>query len=89
MPKFGGIGQYFNPDGSVIECGTKKCQHCSRMVEIPNLRRFIDHMDFCRACMAPICLDCYGKPCTPEMKRIETAEERAYRDRQFAKALGL
>ena len=87
--KFGGVSQYFNSDGSVIECGTRKCSHCSKQVEIPNLRRMTDYMDFCRCCMRTICLECYGKPCTPELKRIEEAERRFHSRRQLMICLGL
>ena len=49
----------------------------------------MDYVDICRGCMALICLDCVGKPCTPKMKMIEMAEEKAYRSQQYRKMLGL
>lgn len=85
--KAGGVGQYFTPEG-ISEVNTKKCQHCGKMIDIPNMRKFHEHMDVCRVCMQAVCLECADKGCTPLMKKIEEAEERAYRDQQLRKMMG-
>ncbi len=86
--KPGGVGQYFENGVLVREEHTRKCVHCQKIVTFPTLKSMMDYMDFCRLCMAPICLDCYGKPCLHHMKRIEAAEEAYYRRRQFLTCIG-
>lgn len=85
----GGVGQYFCDGVLVSEVDTKTCAHCQHIIEIPNRRKLTEVADFCRLCMAIICLDCAGKPCRPHLRAIEEAEEAYHRRRQFSKALGL
>ena len=84
----GGVGEYFLC-GAVTVVETSTCQHCQHVTDIPNRRKMMDYVDICRACMELICLNCVGKPCTPKMKMIEMAEEKAYRSQQYRKMLGL
>lgn len=84
----GGIGTSFFCD-EVTHVDTSTCAHCQRITDIPNRRRMTDYVDVCRACMALICLQCAGKPCTPTMKRVEEMEEKFYRTQQYRKMLGL
>jgi hypothetical protein len=86
--KPGGIGQYFTPTGRMTEVATSTCAHCSSITDIPDPKKLHEHTDVCRLCMRLICLKCAGKPCIPWMKRVEQAEEKAYRSQQFAKMLG-
>lgn len=90
--KFGGVSQYFLPDGRMVERGTKKCNHCQRPVEVDDLRKLMEVMDLCRGCMKLICLPCYGetwqKGCMHHLKAIEVAEEKAQRDIAFARSMG-
>jgi hypothetical protein len=84
----GGVGEYFFCEQvSVIETST--CAHCQIITDIPHRRKMMDYVDICRSCMALICLQCAGKPCLPAMKRIEMAEEKAYRAQQYRKWLGI
>lgn len=87
MARFGGVG-ILTCDGKTAEVATSTCAHCSAITEIPDPRRAQERIDFCRMCMKCICLRCYGKPCTPWMKRIERAEEAAYRRDQIRKIAG-
>lgn len=85
--KAGGVGTSFTPEG-ITEVNTKKCQHCGKIVDIPNMRKFHEYMDVCRSCMQAVCLECADKGCTPLMKKIEEYEEAAYRYSQMRKLMG-
>jgi len=85
--KPGGVAFYC--DGIITtEVHTSKCKHCGEHTDIPSLREMMDHVDICRVCMEFICLGCVGKPCIPEMKRIEAAERAFYQNQQRSKLLG-
>ncbi len=90
MPRLrpGGVGEYFLC-GEVIVVETSTCAHCQKLTDVPNRRKMTDVVDICRGCMALICLECAGKPCTPKLKEIEMSEEKFYRAQQYRKALGL
>lgn len=77
--KFEGLWE----DGKLIaEYHSSTCAHCQRITTFPTQRSIMEYVDICRHCMKLICLECYGKGCTPWIKRIEQAEEKAERSRQ-------
>ena len=83
--KPGGVAFYC--DGvNTTEVHSSKCRHCGHHTEFPSMRVMMDYIDFCRSCMQPICLACVGKPCIPEMKRIEEAE-RAYQNKVMTRKM--
>lgn len=87
MPKAGGVSIY-TCDGVETLVNTKTCVHCSSIIDIPVMRKFTDHADFCRLCYAVICANCAGKPCAPRMKAIEAQEKAFYKRQQFARSMG-
>ena len=87
--KAGGVSQYFQPDGKLIELNTRKCVHCQRMVEYATQRDIHTVMDFCRNCFGMICIPCTARPCVHHMKTIEKAEDNYHRKQQLRRALGL
>lgn len=83
----GGVAFYC--DGIITkEVHTSKCKHCGEHTDIPSLKKLMDHVEICRVCMELICLNCVGKPCVPEVRRIEAAEREFYRRQQARKNLG-
>lgn len=84
-----GYSRVFDAWGQIRENDTFTCKHCSRVVDVPPARAGSDvNFDFCRACMAPICLSCAEvareKGCIPWLKRIENYErQHAERARLF------
>jgi len=85
----GSIEEHHDGFGNVRVTEASTCCHCQKITTIPNRRTMMDHVEICRNCMGLICLECYGKPCRPIMKRIEESEEREYRKQQYRKMLGL
>lgn len=86
MPKHlrfepGSVGQYFEgPLGSGVlirEVYHSTCSHCQTGTEFPSKRTMMEHVEICRGCMRLICLNCYGKPCTPAEKEAERIEREA------------
>lgn len=85
----GGVSQYFNPDGTMVEAHTSTCKHCSKMTEFPDKRRMLEHVDICRQCMGLICLECVGKPCMPWQRRLDEMEKRYWDRRRMMRDMGL
>jgi hypothetical protein len=73
----GGVGQYFDPIGQMVEKYSSTCSHCQRMTEFPSKRNMMDYVEICRNCMRLICLECHGKPCLPYEKRADQMESEA------------
>lgn len=71
----GGIGEYFEPDGSVKTVYASTCAHCQHITEFESRRQMTDAVDVCRSCMRLICLECVGKPCMPAEKWAEFKEK--------------
>ena len=84
----GGVGVEFTCDGAV-EVETSTCAHCQKITDIPNRRKMHEVVDICRHCMRLICLECYGKPCLPWVKKLDQSMEANYRREQLRKTLGL
>ncbi len=53
-----------------------KCVHCQHHVFVPTKAHPDQFGDFCRSCMAPICLQCASKPCDHFEKKLERSEAR-------------
>ena len=78
----GGLGEYFDPIGQVVEKYSSTCSHCQRITEFESKRKMMDYVEICRGCMKLICLDCSGKPCLPYEKRADIMDnEWALRQR--------
>jgi hypothetical protein len=75
----GGLGEYFNPDGTITEVYSSTCSHCQHVTEFPNRRKMFEHVDVCRGCMKLICLGCAGKPCVTWLKKCDIEEAVARR----------
>lgn len=90
--KAGGVGQYFEGPGftgRVTEVYSSTCSHCTKLTEFSSAKTMMDHVEMCRGCMRLICLECYGKPCTPAEKEAERVEkEEALRRRLRQQAWG-
>lgn len=61
------------------------------MTDIPTMRDFHKYMDICRVCFEPMCLrpECLAQGCQPLKKKIDAAENEAYKRSQNRKMMGL
>ena len=57
-------------EGPDLEFDTFTCKHCNCVTIVKS----DTNIDFCRLCMAAICSNCAGKPCTPFEKILERME---------------
>ena len=87
----GGYATIIEPGHLTVEIDTASCGHCQRIIftkagtaatvyllstAVPGQYRE-EGGAFCRVCMRPICLQCYGVGrCTPWERRLEKAEAR-------------
>jgi hypothetical protein len=73
MHKPGGVLIRYDVTGE-HHCDTFTCRHCPRVVIVPPGAHPDQFGDFCRSCMAPICLRCASKPCDHFEKKLERSE---------------
>lgn len=68
----------------VTEYDTYSCKHCGSIRHVRPRQRPEDIGGLCKQCMGLICPYCVDEGrCTPLEKRIQEAEERDYRRRQW------
>lgn len=85
------------PDAPMLECDTRTCGHCQRIVFVKpgtaSTVYLVSHRDgsvteemgaCCRVCMSAICLSCLDVgTCTPWERRMEQSESRDRLRRQI------
>lgn len=94
----GGYATIISPDDQVVnfdklrcekigaglhETDTFSCVHCNRVVHVKPRANMDEFGSMCRNCMKMTCPACANGPCIPFMKKLEMAEERDRRRREY------